>query len=103
MGDTAFNQRITECLIKHPDYFFGEAPPQQSRPRPNKLYSSKPTPSKDSPLPATPIEDVDFSESDLRHSNCSLASETDIYNKEEKERNSSEQSEGRPVLKTEVL
>ena len=34
VGDTAFHTRIAECFIKHPEYFFGEAPVIKVPPKP---------------------------------------------------------------------
>ena len=63
MGDTAFHTRTAECLIKHPEYFFGEAPPI-SVPEKPVTFTVKSTPTKPLSLDITQDtsggDDVDF-------------------------------------------
>lgn len=66
VGDTAFHTKIAECFIKHPDYFFGEAPVISVPEKPVKFTRSpppKPPPGSlalDSNLTVDDDEDIDF-------------------------------------------
>ncbi len=63
MGDTAFHTRTAECFIKHPEYFFGEAPvitiPEKPMTFPAKSTPVKPPLTLDI-ASDTSGEDIDF-------------------------------------------
>ncbi len=73
VGDTAFHTRIAECLIKHPEYFFGEAPVIESPPKP--VRNKHPASLNLEDIDINDEEDIDF---EALHRPLSINSEDSI-------------------------